>query len=55
MKRKNENSSTDSLSSNEDFLMLQQPSILKNGQLKEFQLTGLNWMINLYEIGTREE
>jgi len=51
MKRKNENSSTDSLSSNEDFLMLQQPSILKNGQLKEFQLTGLNWMINLYEIG----
>jgi SWI/SNF-related matrix-associated actin-dependent regulator of chromatin subfamily A member 5 len=28
-----------------------QPSILKGGQLKEFQIIGLNWLISLYENG----
>jgi SWI/SNF-related matrix-associated actin-dependent regulator of chromatin subfamily A member 5 len=28
-----------------------QPSILKGGQLKNYQLIGLNWMINLFENG----
>ena len=28
-----------------------QPKILKNGTLKDYQLDGLNWMINLNERG----
>ena len=28
-----------------------QPTILKGGQLKNYQMTGLNWMISLYEEG----
>lgn len=28
-----------------------QPSVLKGGHLKEFQLIGLNWLISLYENG----
>ena len=29
----------------------QQPSLLKGGQLRDYQLDGLNWMIELYEMG----
>lgn len=28
-----------------------QPSMLKGGQLREYQLDGLNWMISLFETG----
>ena len=28
-----------------------QPSYLKGGKLKDYQLTGLNWLISLYENG----
>lgn len=28
-----------------------QPSILKGGLLRDYQLDGLNWMISLYEQG----
>lgn len=28
-----------------------QPSILRGGSLKEFQILGLNWIISLYENG----
>jgi SWI/SNF-related matrix-associated actin-dependent regulator of chromatin subfamily A member 5 len=28
-----------------------QPSILKGGQLKHYQMIGLNWLISLYESG----
>ena len=28
-----------------------QPSSMKGGKLKEYQITGLNWLINLYENG----
>jgi len=31
--------------------LTQQPSTLKGGKLKHYQLIGLNWMINLYENG----
>ena len=31
--------------------MTTQPSILKNGKLREHQLVGLNWLVSLYEIG----
>ena len=31
--------------------LFQQPSSLQSGQLKEFQLYGLNWMIALFETG----
>lgn len=34
-----------------DQYLLSQPNSLKNGELKEFQLNGLNWMINLYDTG----
>jgi SWI/SNF-related matrix-associated actin-dependent regulator of chromatin subfamily A member 5 len=29
----------------------EQPSILKGGELKYYQLVALNWMISLYESG----
>ena len=29
----------------------EQPSILKGGQLRDYQMDGLNWMISLYETG----
>lgn len=28
-----------------------QPSCLKGGQLRDYQLTSLNWLISLYETG----
>lgn len=28
----------------------QQPSTLQNGQLKEYQIEGLNWMVKLYHL-----
>jgi hypothetical protein len=28
-----------------------QPSILKGGELRDYQLTSLNWLISLYETG----
>ena len=31
--------------------LTKQPSILKSGDLKYYQLVGLNWMISLYESG----
>jgi SNF2 family DNA or RNA helicase len=31
--------------------MSEQPSNLKGGKLKHYQLVGLNWMISLYESG----
>ena len=31
--------------------LLFQPSILTGGKLTEYQITGLNWLINLYETG----
>ena len=31
--------------------MTDQPSNLKGGKLKHYQLVGLNWMISLYESG----
>ena len=31
--------------------LTKQPSILKGGDLKYYQLVGLNWMISLYESG----
>jgi SWI/SNF-related matrix-associated actin-dependent regulator of chromatin subfamily A member 5 len=31
--------------------LAEQPSILKGGTLKYYQLVGLNWMISLYESG----
>ena len=30
------------------YYLFSQPAILKNGTLREFQLTGLNWLITLY-------
>ena len=30
---------------------MEQPSILKGGHLKFYQLIGLNWMVNLFESG----
>lgn len=41
----------DSESEEEFAFLTSQPSILKNGRLKEHQLVGLNWLISLYEIG----
>jgi len=36
----------------QEFIRLdRQPSILKGGQLKDYQMIGLNWLISLYEIG----
>ena len=31
--------------------MTEQPSILQGGELKYYQLVGLNWIISLYESG----
>lgn len=31
--------------------LTEQPSILKNGYLKDHQMVGLNWLISLYSIG----
>ncbi len=31
--------------------LFSQPSIIKGGTLKPFQINGLNWMITLYETG----
>ena len=31
--------------------LYKQPSNIINGQLKNYQLTGLNWLISLYELG----
>ena len=31
--------------------LLSQPQLLKGGQLRDYQLDGLNWMIGLYETG----
>ena len=30
----------------------EQPSILKGGELRSYQLTSVNWLIGLYESGT---
>lgn len=29
----------------------QQPSVIKGGQMREYQLQGLNWLIHLYDNG----
>lgn len=43
----------EALDDNEDEItrLTVQPSVLKGGTLKDYQLIGLNWMINLYENG----
>ena len=28
-----------------------QPSVIKGGQMREYQLQGLNWLIHLYDNG----
>jgi len=30
---------------------LESPPYIKNGQMRDFQIRGLNWLINLYENG----
>jgi SWI/SNF-related matrix-associated actin-dependent regulator of chromatin subfamily A member 5 len=36
----------------EEFIRLTaQPNLLKGGQLKDYQMVGLNWLISLYELG----
>jgi len=45
----------DNASDDEDAVVLTrlevQPSILKGGELRDYQLTSLNWLISLYETG----
>ncbi len=31
--------------------LTEQPTVLRGGQLKYYQLVGLNWMVSLYESG----
>jgi SNF2 family DNA or RNA helicase len=38
---------THSLKSN----VSEQPKLLKGGQLKDFQITGLSWLVSLYQNG----
>lgn len=48
---KNEIESEPNEDDEEIVFLKEQPSLLQNGQLKDHQLVGLNWLISLYSIG----